>query len=116
MNSVNITGKIGRDLELRVTPGGKSVTEFSVAVKDGKDTHWIDVVAWEKTADNCVEYLHKGSSVGVSGAFQVDQWEKDGQKRSKVKVRAFRVDFLDPKNTESNHSVNKSGGEEEGWN
>jgi single-strand DNA-binding protein len=54
----------------------------------------VDVVVWDKTAENCEKYLRKGSSILVEGRLQMDEWQsKEGEKRSKLRVRADRVQF-----------------------
>ena len=102
VNQVILLGRLTRDAELRKTSGGKSVTEFSLAVDKGNDeASFFDVVAWEKTAELVNQYTSKGSKVLVQGRLDQQSWEKDGQKRSKVVVVAFDVTFLDSK-SESN--------------
>jgi len=96
MNSVNIIGRLGRDPELKYLTDGKAVCRFSIALDEGKDRppSWVDVSAFEKTAENVAQYLHKGDECAVSGRLRQETWEKDGQKRSALKVVASRVDFL----------------------
>jgi single-strand DNA-binding protein len=55
---------------------------------------YVDVEVWGRTAENCKQYLSKGRSVFVEGQLRLDQWEQDGQKRSKLRVRALMVQFL----------------------
>ena len=93
INTCVFTGRLGADVELKHTQTGKSVARFRLAVggfhKD--DVSWLDFEAWGKTAEALAQYRHKGDSVGVVAHAVVDQWEKDGQKHSKVK---FVVDNL----------------------
>ena len=93
INTCVFTGRLGADVELKHTQTGKSVARFRLAVggfhKD--ETSWLDFEAWGKTAEALAQYRHKGDSVGVVAHAVVDQWEKDGQKHSKVK---FVVDNL----------------------
>lgn len=78
---VVIAGRLGRDPEMRYTPQGKAVTNFSVAVDEGKETLWFDVVAWERLAETCNEYLSKGAPVLIEGKFRKSTWEdNEGQK------------------------------------
>ena len=95
LNTVTLAGNLCRDPELKHTTSGKAVVQFTVAVNDRDDATFVDCEAWEKTAENVAEYLHKGDGVGVEGRLKMDRWEKDGQKRSKLKVVAFRVQFGD---------------------
>lgn len=104
MNKVTLSGRLGRDVELRVTPNGRSVATFTVAsgrsIKEGdawKDqTEWFRVVAWEKLAETCANYLHKGSHVLLEGRLQTREWQdKEGQKRSTTEVIASEMYLLD---------------------
>jgi len=98
MNTVIITGNLGRDPEVRHTQSGKAVCTLAVAVSNGRDdTTWVDVVVWERQAEMCGQYLAKGKKVGVEGRLQNRSWEQDGQTRHKMEVVAFRVEFLSPK-------------------
>jgi len=103
MNRVYLLGNLTRDPELRQLPSGTAVAEFGLAVseryknksgEDAESTCFVDIVVWERQAENCAKYLNKGSSVMVEGKLQFDSWEKDGQKRSKLRVRADNVQFL----------------------
>ena len=96
MNSVNIIGRLTRDPESRDV-GGKQVATFSVAINEGKDKAiFIDVTAWEKTAQLVCSHFTKGSQIGVNGRLSVDQWEdrETGAKRTKVYVTASRITFV----------------------
>ena len=101
MNTVAIIGNLTKDPEIRYTPGGMAVLNFSLAVneirKGEKIAHFFNVTVWDKTAENCNQYLSKGSKVGVEGFLQQQRWEKDGQPQSKVIISARRVEFLTPK-------------------
>lgn len=99
LNRTTIEGHLGRDPELRYTPNGTALCTFSVAIKErwkqnGEDkekTVWIDVKAWKDTAELVSENFKKGSAIHVEGKLDVEEWEKDGQKRSKVVVVAASV-------------------------
>lgn len=98
-NKVIIMGNLTRDPELRYTPSGTAVTDLSVAVNTpGKkdETVFVDVTVWDKTAENCCEYLSKGRPVLVDGRLRTESWEdkKTGKRRSKLIVVAFGVTFL----------------------
>ena len=103
MNLVALIGRLTRDPETRYTTTQKAVCSFTVAVdrpraagKD-KETDFIRVQAWERTAENCEKYLAKGSMVAVSGSMRVNVTEKDGQRKEYVVVKADRVEFIGPK-------------------
>jgi single-strand DNA-binding protein len=101
VNTAIIVGNLGRAPELKATPAGKQVCNFSVATSKGKGdsqkTEWHHVVAWDQLATQCAEYLTKGSSVYVEGELRTRQWEKDGVKHSKTEIHAHSVQFLSPK-------------------
>lgn len=99
MNNWTGNGNLGRDPELRYTPSGTAVCDFSIAVsgrkKDDPPT-WFKVTAWEKQAEACAEYLRKGSKVLVTGDIRTDSYEdNEGVKRYKWWVNARQVEFLD---------------------
>ncbi len=99
LNSVSIIGNCGKEPEMRFTPSGKSVTSFSVAVNskfgESESTEWFNVVAWDKLAETCNQYLTKGQQVFVEGRLQTRSWDdKDGTKHYKTEVIANKVLFL----------------------
>lgn len=104
LNSIILIGRLVRDPEPRYTPSGVAVTRFTLAVDrpfksaDGeKQTDFIDVVTWRKQAENCANYIGKGSLVAVEGSLQIRTYEKDGIKRKAAEVNANNVRFLDKK-------------------
>lgn len=105
MNKAILIGNITKDLELRKTPSDKSVVEFSVALNDGygekKTTEYVNVVAWEKTAETLVNYCGKGSKVMVEGKIKTDSYDKNGAKVYKTYVLANNIEFLNSKDTHS---------------
>lgn len=104
VNVVVIVGNLTRDPELRALPSGMSVCDLGVAVnerfKNGATGQWedrpnfFDVTVFGGQADACSKYLSKGRAVAVHGRLRWESWEKDGQKRSKVKIVADTVQFL----------------------
>src|ERR1700694_218407 len=107
VNKVILIGNLGKDPEIRTTPQGTSLARFSVATttnwKDSsgarqEKTEWHDVVAWEKLAQICGEYLDKGKMVYVEGSLQTRSWEdQNGQKRYKTEIKANNVVMLSPR-------------------
>jgi single-strand DNA-binding protein len=107
LNKVMIIGNLGRDPELRYTTRGNAVCNFTVAVnrpgrvdENGQraedETEWFSVVAWDKLAETCNQYLGKGRKVYVEGRLQTRTWEgPDGQKRSRVELLAQNMVMLD---------------------
>jgi single-strand DNA-binding protein len=104
VNRVMLMGNLTRDPQLRQTPGGTAVADLGLAISDKytnkageavETTCFVDIVVWDRQAETCGQYLRKGSPVMVEGHLQLDEWEtKEGQKRSKLRVRAERVQFL----------------------
>ena len=106
INNFNGIGRIANEIEIRYTKDGTAVANFSLALDNyGDKTSFVDVTCWRKLAENVAEYMEKGRQVGVSGELVQDRWEKDGQKRSKIKINARNVKFL------SYNSENKQGGQ-----
>jgi single-strand DNA-binding protein len=112
LNKVFLMGRLTFDPELRRTPGGTAVTELRLATtrtwagRDGErreETLFIDVTVWDRQAENCCQFLRKGSSVHIEGGLRMDTWDdkNTGEKRSKVKVTADRVQFLDSRRGDS---------------
>src|ERR1700746_2567360 len=104
VNKVILVGNLGRDAELRYTPGGAPVATINMATtevwndKSGQrqeKTEWHRVVLWGKTAESLAEYLTKGKQIYVEGRLQTRQWDdKDGNKRYTTEIRGDRVVLL----------------------
>ncbi|GIW93194.1 MAG: single-stranded DNA-binding protein [Pirellulaceae bacterium] len=102
-NRVILVGNLTRDVELRYTPQGTPVTEVGLAVNDRRrnqqgewveETTFVDVTLWGRQAEVAKEYLGKGSPVLIEGRLKLDTWETDGQRRSKLRVVADRMQML----------------------
>ena len=104
-HKLTIVGNLGNDPTMKYTPDGKAVTTFSVAASNRKDeTVWFRVSTWEKQAEVCNQYLHKGSRVLVEGALKPDAGgnprvyeRKDGGWAASFEVVASAVKFLSGK-------------------
>jgi single-strand DNA-binding protein len=121
VNRVILAGRLTRDPEVRYTPSGTAVADLGLAITESfknKEGEWeekpvfVDVVVWGRQAETSGEYLYKGSPVLVEGRLQLDQWEnQQGEKRSKLRVRAERVQFLGaPRKDEGNATQADSAG------
>jgi len=104
MQKLFIVGNLTRDPELRTTPSGKSVCNFTVAVNrrrkvDGQpDADFFRVTVWENLAENCAKYLAKGRKVALTGEVSVRTYQtQDGQTRAELDVSTNDVEFLTPK-------------------
>ena len=103
MNNVSIMGRITKDTELKTTPTGRNVVQFTVAVDRGKDaTDFIPCVAWEKTAEFIHAYFGRGNMIAIEGRIQTREWEKDGHKNKAVEVVAERAYFCGREQTSYN--------------
>lgn len=104
INRVVISGNLTRDAELRNTSTGLPVLGFTVAVndrrKDQQTGEWsdypnfVDVTLFGTRAESIAKYLTKGAKVAIEGKLRWSQWERDGQKRSKIEVIADEVEFM----------------------
>ena len=105
LNRVILIGRLTRDPELKYTPNGTAVANFSLAINrkfNRDETDFIDIVAWKGLAENCANYLSKGKLAAVEGRLQIRSYEtKDGQKRKVAEVVADDVRFLDKGGTSS---------------
>ncbi len=106
MNKAILIGRLTRDPELRYTPAnGVAVATFTLAVnrpftnqQGEREADFIPIVVWRKQAENCANYLNKGSQVALEGRIQVRSYEdKEGQRRWVTEVVADNVRFLDKK-------------------
>ena len=104
VNKVILVGNLGRDAELKYTPGGAAVATLNMATtevwndKQGQrqeKTEWHRVVLWGKSAESLTEYLTKGKQIYVEGRLQTRQWDdKDGNKRYTTEIRGDRIVLL----------------------
>jgi single-strand DNA-binding protein len=104
VNKAILIGNLGRDPEVRYTPSGTAVANFSLATsenwtnKDGEKqsrTEWHRIEAWGRLGETCGEYLSKGSQVYIEGSIRTDEWEdQEGNKRQTTKIRAWRMQML----------------------
>ncbi|MCP3968072.1 MAG: single-stranded DNA-binding protein [Lentisphaerae bacterium] len=110
LNKVFLIGNLTREPELRYTPGGAAVCEFGMAInrkftsnnQDKEETCFVEIVVWGKQAESCQRYLDKGAMAMVEGRLQLDQWEdrESGSKRSRMRVVAERVQFLNTRGSQ----------------
>jgi single-strand DNA-binding protein len=108
VNKVIIIGNLGRDPEMRFTPSGQSVTNFSVAVtrswknQEGaqqEETEWFNVEAWAKLGEIANEYLSKGKKVYIEGRLRTHSWEDPNthEKKYRTNVVATDIQFIEPR-------------------
>lgn len=104
VNKVILIGRLGQNPEVRYTPSGAAVANFSVATNESwtdksgqkqERTEWHKVVVWGKLAELCSQYLTKGRQAYIEGRLQTRQWQdKDGQTKYTTEVQAQTVQFL----------------------
>ena len=114
LNKVFLLGNLTRDPDLRGLPSGQSVCEMRMAItrryisngKEVDETCFVDVVVWGKSANNCKQFLTKGSQIMVEGRLQLDQWEdrNGGGQRSKLRVVADQIQFMNRRPAEGGTS------------
>jgi single-strand DNA-binding protein len=108
INKVILVGRLGKDPEIKSTPGGTTVAKFTLATdekftdKSGEKqerTEWHNIVAWARLAEICGQYLRKGSLVYIEGSIRTDSWEdkESGQKRYRTEIVAREMKMLDRK-------------------
>lgn len=129
-HGVRVIGYLGKDPEVRYTQGGKAVASFSVActkkIGENKKTIWFRISAWEKKADLCKQYLHKGSHVYIEGELQFDDatggprlfQRQDGSQGTSFEVTANVIEFLDSKSDREKQNqapAEDEGEDDEGW-
>lgn len=111
INRVTITGNLTRDPDLRSTAGGMPVLGFGVAVNDRRKNqqtgewedypNFIDCTMFGARAQSISRFLSKGSKVAIEGKLRWSQWERDGQKRSKIEVIVDEIEFMSARNDNS---------------
>lgn len=104
VNKVILVGNLGRDPEVRYTPGGTPVANFTLATNERwtdpagekkERTEWHRIVVWGKQAEIAGEYLRKGRQVYVEGSIQTREWtDREGNKRTTMEIRAQRIQLL----------------------
>jgi single-strand DNA-binding protein len=114
LNKATIIGRLGKDVELRYTQQGAPVATLNIATDESyvdrdnnkvKLTEWHRVIAFKKTAENCNQYLSKGSLVFVEAKLQTRKWQdKQGQDHYTTEIMANRVLFLDRKQNGQNQN------------
>jgi single-strand DNA-binding protein len=116
LNKVFLMGNLTRDPELRRIANGTAVTDLGLALnrsytdKNGEkreEVVFVDVTVWDRQAETCCQYLKKGRAIHVEGYLKMDTWDDKttGEKKSKLKVQADRVQFLDRKDDAGGGSV-----------
>lgn len=118
VNKVILLGRLGQDPELKYTPGGAAVCNFSLATTEAwtdksgqkqEKTEWHRVVVWGKLAELCNQYLSKGRQAFLEGRLQTRSWEdKDGNKRYTTEIMATTVQFIGGATAERNNNVDTS--------
>jgi single-strand DNA-binding protein len=123
INKVILIGRLGKDPEMRFTPSGKAVTNFTMATNEvwidqnsekQERTEWHRVVTWGKLAENCAKLLSKGKQIYIEGRIQTRQWDdKDGNKRYTTEIVANTMQLLSP--LDSQGTRNRDTSEDPGY-
>jgi single-strand DNA-binding protein len=123
LNKVMIIGRLGRDPEMRYTPSGRPVTNFSVATSrswntsDGErrtETEWFNIVAWGSLAEICNQYLVKGQQVYIEGRLQSRSWEDtEGKRHTSVEIIANEMIMLGERRSADEDDLDSQPDEDE---
>jgi single-strand DNA-binding protein len=121
VNKVILIGRLGKDPEMRFTPSGKAVTNFTLATNENwtdqsgerqERTEWHRIVTWGKLAENCAKLLSKGKQVYIEGRLQTRQWDdRDGNKRYTTEIVANAMQILTPVEGGGDRSFSDEGSE-----
>ena len=115
INAINLVGRAGRDPEVRYFESGSLVANFTLAVNRrsrNEEPDWFNLEIWGKQAQVAADYVKKGSLLGISGSFKLDQWrdKTTGENKSKPVIRVDRLELLgsrrDSMNNESSNNQN----------
>jgi single-strand DNA-binding protein len=122
VNKVILVGNLGRDAELRYTPGGAAVATLNMATTENwtdksgqkqEKTEWHRVVFWGKVAESLTEYLTKGKQIYIEGRLETRQWnDKDGNKRYTTEIKGDKIVLLGGGGGRGGGGMSRSGGEE----
>ncbi len=125
VNKIILVGHLGKDPEIKTIPSGAKVASFSMATterfkdRDGQQqekTEWHNVVAWDRLADICAEYLHKGKQVYLEGKIQTRKWQdKDGNDRYTTEIIASQMQMLGSKAESESRPVNQPSKQKNTW-
>lgn len=118
INTVNITGNLVRDPEVKMTKSNTPFMEITVAVNERKNNgngdwedypNYIDCTLYGSRAEAVARYISKGSKVSINGKLHQDRWEKDGQKRTKLRVVISDIEFMSKTKTEQKSDLYDEG-------
>ncbi len=118
INSINLVGRAGRDPEVRYFESGSIVANLTMAVNRrsrNEEPDWFNLEIWGKQAQVAADYVKKGSLLGITGSFKLDQWKDKttGENKSKPVIRVDRLELLGSKRdslgTEVNNKVSSNG-------
>jgi len=118
INAIHISGRLTRDVELRYIPSGAAVADIGIAVDEpvknadgtwGKRASFFQVQCWDKVAERAAEHLGKGCPVYIEGKLRMEQWEKDGEKKSHTRIVAHRIERLDWPDNDTQGADPRSG-------
>lgn len=118
ISNITIIGRLTKTIEVKYTPGGTAIGNFSIAVNRSvkKDQQWVeeadffDVKIIGKQAENLKPYLTKGKQVAIEGYLRQERWEKDGQKHSRVVINTNNIQLLGGKDKQDNGDSSDDNG------
>ena len=118
LNKAMLIGNLGKDPEIRYTNAGSAVANFSIATTDRwttktgdkqERTEWHDIVAFDRLADLCQNYLSSGSAIYIEGRLQTKSWEDpQGQKKWRTEIVATSIQFLDSRSKKEEPEISEN--------
>lgn len=121
LNKVLLAGRLTADPELRYLPSGAAVCDMRIASgrtyydknagERKEETLFINATAWGQSAEFVSKYFNKGKAIFIEGRLKLDEWERDGQRHSRISVVAERVQFAEPKSAEAGRGGYSDGDE-----
>lgn len=110
-NRVILVGNLTRDPEVRFTSEGTAVANFGIATNrkygENEETFFGEITVWGKQGEACGQYLKKGSKALIDGRLTTESWEKDGEKKSKTRIVADNVRFMDNKPKQNEPTIDE---------
>ncbi len=120
-NKIIVVGNLGRDPELRYTPQGNAVCDFSVATNEKRRDKsgelqnvvtWFKITLWNKQAETASKYLTKGSSIYIEGRLRIEEWtDRDSNNRYSLEVNATEMQFLSGSSNRNEETANDTNSE-----
>ncbi|MFC1513470.1 single-stranded DNA-binding protein [candidate division KSB1 bacterium] len=114
LNSIVISGNLAKAPEIFYSNDGNQIATFQIACNVNKErTLWLKTVCFGKLAELSEKYLSKGAKIAVSGSLDIEEWEKDGEKKSNYKIIASSIEFIKLKKNSDKKKQNEDDGDDD---